>query len=258
MTNIAVVNFNSGELTPDTDARKDLEKYTGGCRRCENMIPEVYGNAVKRPGTEFVTSGYTAIKAIIDILSKLDLVAHCFSLEVSTTNAAGLIVWEDAATDQPAVGVDINRRGDIISTQHNGSVSIDTYEPIVVFDKDGTNQNIAFEYSKALGDNTIAGSGGISECHFSPDRVHIYMCSTCVNLNGENFRVHKFNRDGTKDWRVGWAGTIVLGSICLDSSENIYSCFGNGVSSGPTKPQKISSVDSASVCIGNCIIRGQT
>jgi len=51
MTNINVVNFNSGEVTPEIDARKDIEKYTGGCRRLENMIPDVYGNATKRPGT---------------------------------------------------------------------------------------------------------------------------------------------------------------------------------------------------------------
>ena len=57
MAKIAIVNFNAGEITPDVDAREDIEKYTGGCRKCENMIPDVYGNATKRPGTEFVTIG---------------------------------------------------------------------------------------------------------------------------------------------------------------------------------------------------------
>ena len=54
MSNIAVVNFNSGEITPEADARKDTEKYTGGCRKLENMIPDVYGEATRRPGTEFI------------------------------------------------------------------------------------------------------------------------------------------------------------------------------------------------------------
>lgn len=56
MTNINVIKFNSGELSPELDARKDIEKYTGGCRKLENMIPDLYGNAVKRPGTELVTT----------------------------------------------------------------------------------------------------------------------------------------------------------------------------------------------------------
>ena len=51
MSNIAVIHFNSGEVSPEIDARKDIEKYTGGCRRLENMIPDVYGTAIKRPGT---------------------------------------------------------------------------------------------------------------------------------------------------------------------------------------------------------------
>lgn len=49
--NINVVNFNSGELTPQLDANK-IAKYTGGCRILNNMIPDVYGNAAKRPGTQ--------------------------------------------------------------------------------------------------------------------------------------------------------------------------------------------------------------
>ena len=52
MSNINVVNFNTGKVTQELDVRKDIEKYTGGCRRLENMIPDVYGNAAKRPGTE--------------------------------------------------------------------------------------------------------------------------------------------------------------------------------------------------------------
>lgn len=56
MSNLGIVNFNSGELDPKVDVRKDLEKYTGGCRRLDNMIPDLYGNATRRPGTTYVTS----------------------------------------------------------------------------------------------------------------------------------------------------------------------------------------------------------
>ena len=54
MSRIAVVNFNTGEVTPDIDARRDIEKYSGGCRVLQNMIPDMYGNAAKRPGTELI------------------------------------------------------------------------------------------------------------------------------------------------------------------------------------------------------------
>ena len=57
MTNIVVTNFASGEVTPEADARKDIDKYTGGCRTLENMIPDLYGNATRRPGTELIVVG---------------------------------------------------------------------------------------------------------------------------------------------------------------------------------------------------------
>ena len=57
MANEIVTNFSSGEITPETDAREDIEKYTGGCRTLQNMIPDIYGNAVRRPGTEFLVYG---------------------------------------------------------------------------------------------------------------------------------------------------------------------------------------------------------
>ncbi|KKM45580.1 hypothetical protein LCGC14_1560490 [marine sediment metagenome] len=57
MTNIGVVNFSSGELSEEVDARKDIPKYTGGCRILQNMIPDTFGNAVKRPGTELIVLG---------------------------------------------------------------------------------------------------------------------------------------------------------------------------------------------------------
>lgn len=57
MAKLAIVTFNSGELSPELDTRSDIEKYTGGCRRLENMISDVFGNATRRPGTELVIAG---------------------------------------------------------------------------------------------------------------------------------------------------------------------------------------------------------
>jgi len=54
MTDIGIINFNSGEMTPKTDCRSDIEKYSGGCITLENMIPTIYGGVERRPGTKFV------------------------------------------------------------------------------------------------------------------------------------------------------------------------------------------------------------
>lgn len=54
MTNVQVLSFSAGELSPQVDCRADLEKYHAGCRSLENMVPRIYGSAERRPGTRFV------------------------------------------------------------------------------------------------------------------------------------------------------------------------------------------------------------
>ncbi len=49
-----IVSFNAGELSPQIDARSDVDKYSSGCRILENMIPRIYGGAERRPGTKFI------------------------------------------------------------------------------------------------------------------------------------------------------------------------------------------------------------
>lgn len=54
MPNVPVLSFNSGVLSPQIDARSDVDKYRSGCRILENMIPRIYGTATRRPGTKFI------------------------------------------------------------------------------------------------------------------------------------------------------------------------------------------------------------
>jgi len=56
----AIINFNGGQFTPKIDARVDTEKYVSGCRQLDNMIPDVFGNATKRPGTELISLASSA------------------------------------------------------------------------------------------------------------------------------------------------------------------------------------------------------
>jgi hypothetical protein len=46
-------SFASGELSPQVDARSDVDKYRSGCRTMENFIPRIYGSAERRPGTKY-------------------------------------------------------------------------------------------------------------------------------------------------------------------------------------------------------------
>ena len=56
MANVAVTSFNNGEVTPHIDARSDVEKYASSCRILENMLPLIYGDAVRRPGTKYIAT----------------------------------------------------------------------------------------------------------------------------------------------------------------------------------------------------------
>jgi len=53
MSDFPVLSFNSGELSPQIDARSDVQKYVSGCRTADNFIPRVYGSAERRPGTKY-------------------------------------------------------------------------------------------------------------------------------------------------------------------------------------------------------------
>lgn len=64
--NIPVLSFNSGELSPQIDARSDVQKYSSGCRTLENFIPRVYGSAERRPGTKYIGDAKNA-----DLLAKM-------------------------------------------------------------------------------------------------------------------------------------------------------------------------------------------
>ena len=55
--NKEIISFNSGEMTPKTDALSNIEKYASGCRHLENFLPRIYGSAERRPGTTFSKLG---------------------------------------------------------------------------------------------------------------------------------------------------------------------------------------------------------
>lgn len=54
MPKVPILSFNAGELSPQIDARIDVDKYSSGCRDLERFIPRVYGSAERTPGTKYI------------------------------------------------------------------------------------------------------------------------------------------------------------------------------------------------------------
>ena len=86
----AIVNFNGGEFSPKIDARSDTEKYAGGCRQLDNMIPLIFGGAERRPGTEFITTN-GAFNTILASIVSNDNDVMCYENEVVVTDHSSLI-----------------------------------------------------------------------------------------------------------------------------------------------------------------------
>jgi hypothetical protein len=72
LAHVAILSMNNGEVSPQIDARSDVEKYSSSCRTLENMLPLVYGGVTRRPGTEYIygaKSNDTAVRLIPFIYS---------------------------------------------------------------------------------------------------------------------------------------------------------------------------------------------
>ena len=49
-----IIDLNGGEFSPHLDVRVDITR--GGCRTCQNFIPQIWGNVERRPGTKYIYS----------------------------------------------------------------------------------------------------------------------------------------------------------------------------------------------------------
>jgi hypothetical protein len=88
------ISFNGGELSPWLDPRLDLDKYRMGCRTLENMLPSVYGGALRRPGTEYLGLAPTA-SGKVRLVPFVASVSTAYILEFS---ALKLRIWTTGAT----------------------------------------------------------------------------------------------------------------------------------------------------------------
>jgi hypothetical protein len=54
MSNIPIVSFSGGLITPHIDARIDAPQYQSACRVLNNFLARLYGSAERRPGTFYI------------------------------------------------------------------------------------------------------------------------------------------------------------------------------------------------------------
>jgi hypothetical protein len=66
--NIPILAFNKGEMSPKIDCRADIDSYSSGCRRLENMIPSKYGCAERRPGTEYIDTATGTLNILVPFI----------------------------------------------------------------------------------------------------------------------------------------------------------------------------------------------
>lgn len=108
---LALVNFNTGEISPKIDARSDTEKYAGGCRLLDNMIPTVYGAAERRPGAKWISDAkvaghksrlipfvYSSTVAYMAEFADADLSGNKYCRVFDTT---GALIWTSSANAHP-------------------------------------------------------------------------------------------------------------------------------------------------------------
>jgi len=86
----AIVNFNGGEFSPKIDARSDTEKYIGGCRQSDNMLPSMYGGSERRPGTEFISTN-GAFNTMLDSIVSNDNIVMCLDNTAVVTSFDSLL-----------------------------------------------------------------------------------------------------------------------------------------------------------------------
>lgn len=134
MSNIPIVSFNNGLVTPHVDARVDAPQYQSACRVLNNFIARLYGSAERRPGTYYINDTWaytddTDVYPVYGVTTCL-LVPFIYSRDVAYvvefTNYFMRVYYEDAVIetlDSPYAEDDLfelqfKQVGDVIRITH--------------------------------------------------------------------------------------------------------------------------------------------
>jgi len=190
-------SYNTGQVTPLLEGRTDFQKYNSSNRTLENMFVYVEGPAVRRPGTRYIAKPLGAVQDIEDVGQKYEYIAHAHGGKILTmTNNTPAVEWTTTDVNANVLAADVDKDGYVVISQSFPVDDEDAHSPLLLFDRDGNNQNIDFEFSSAAGDNDAPISNDMPDCWFSPDGTYIYLLNPLVSG-----RIHKYKRDGTRVWR---------------------------------------------------------
>lgn len=172
MSNVPIVSFNKGLVTPHIDARIDSEQYQSACRVLNNFIARMYGSAERRPGTYYVnTMRDSDTPTTISGVTTCLLVPFIYSREIAYvlefTGYYIRIYYDDAVVDEidsPYAESDLfelqfKQLGDVIWITH------EDYPPAKFSRISATEfviENIVFNDGPFLVRNDIAVRNGIT------------------------------------------------------------------------------------------------
>jgi len=114
----ASITFREGEFTPQLDARSDVEKYGYGCRRLENMLPRIYSDVTRRPGTSFIAI-MIDLDVVLPSIVSYENVGLCYENIIVLTLA-------DNATNRALMPVFICYEDNIVCYENDPVVTSET------------------------------------------------------------------------------------------------------------------------------------
>lgn len=182
MSNIPIVSFNKGLVTPHVDARIDSEQYQSACRVLQNFIARMYGSAERRPGTYYISDlwEYTddTVKYPVYGNTTCLLVPFIYSRTVAYvcefTNYFLRVYYDDAVVDEidsPFAEADLfelqfKQLGDVIRITH------EDYLPRALTRDDQVNFSISdlvFNYGPFLKRNDLANPNNPDNITMTPN-----------------------------------------------------------------------------------------
>lgn len=210
-----VVSFNSGEVTPETDALSNTDKYQSGCRKLENMLPRVYGSVERRPGTTFVaeaTLWYYSDGAFCNLWPYPTLQALTVA-EIPTAPTEPTVTAADTAVTNSTELMAMSG-----STKYYLTGNIDltgvTWTPITGFS--GVLDGRGFTISKLTISTTLSNRALFGTCASGAQIYDLTLdgCSVTSTGNGSHFSILVANMTNP----ASTAQTITLKDITITNS----------------------------------------
>lgn len=221
-----LMSFNRGEVSPDMDARVDLEGAAAMCRRLRNMTVDVAGGVSRRRGLQFVAqakvesvpqdweyeggANATVEAVLIDTAQRTYLGGQFTSFAGQTRNRIarlgtnGLVDATNPNSDDTVHALGRQSDGKIIVVGRFDTIGGVAHSYICRLNADGTLDS-GF---------TTQGAFGLIQCLCVQADDKILVGGTFTRINGvTRNRTARLNADGTLD--TSYAATVTSGGVAV-------------------------------------------